>query len=149
MPVLHTPPTSPSDPMDSGNEYQPLTLSLADIAATIWAAIGDCYLGDPSRIISGYDTAWWIRCTAIPDELWQWDWVMGCCIFHYQHWLGGVEDNGLILPEQVDNTSMGLKWLREHLQTLVEEQEEGISEKMAEIEVYTGILTRLKRGRGE
>ena len=35
MPVLHTPPASPSDSQNSGNEYRPLTLSLADIAATM------------------------------------------------------------------------------------------------------------------
>ncbi|KAG1827342.1 uncharacterized protein BJ212DRAFT_1294642 [Suillus subaureus] len=35
MPVLHTSPVSPFDTKDSGNEYQPLTLSLADIAATM------------------------------------------------------------------------------------------------------------------
>jgi hypothetical protein len=35
MPELQTPPASPSDTHNSGNEYQPLTLSLADIAATM------------------------------------------------------------------------------------------------------------------
>ncbi|KAG1720024.1 hypothetical protein EDB19DRAFT_1918327 [Suillus lakei] len=56
-------------------------------------------------------------------------------------------------PKQVDETSgptlLALKWMRERLRTLVEEQQEGIREKMGEIEVYTAILTRLKRGRGE
>jgi hypothetical protein len=53
----------------------------------------------------------------------------------------------------VDDTSvpslLALKWIREHLLTLIEEQTEGIREKMVEIKVYTGILTRLNRGRGE
>lgn len=35
MPVLHTPPASPSHSHNSGDEYRPLTLSLADIAATM------------------------------------------------------------------------------------------------------------------
>ncbi|KAG2151258.1 uncharacterized protein EDB93DRAFT_1249452 [Suillus bovinus] len=109
--------------------------------------------GDPSWIISGYDTPWWMGETAIPNEPWQWDWVMTCCIFHYQHWLDGVENDGLTIPEQVDHTSvpslMGLRWIRERLLTLLEEQCEGIRDKMAEIQIYTAILDRLKRGRGE
>jgi len=35
MPVLHSPSASSSDAQNSGNEYRPLTLSLADIAATM------------------------------------------------------------------------------------------------------------------
>ncbi|KAG2126355.1 uncharacterized protein EDB93DRAFT_1109674, partial [Suillus bovinus] len=64
------------------------------------------YPGDPSRIVSGYDTPWWMGETAILDEPWQWDWVMTCCIFHYQHWLDGVENDGLTILEQVDHTSV-------------------------------------------
>ncbi|KAG2136092.1 uncharacterized protein EDB93DRAFT_1254075 [Suillus bovinus] len=108
---------------------------------------------DPSRIVSGYDTPWWMRETAIPNEPWQWDQVMTCCIFHYQHWLDGIENDGLTILEQVDHTSvpslMGLRWIRERLLTLLEEQHEGIHNKMAEIQIYTAILDRLKRGRGE
>ncbi|KAG1802813.1 uncharacterized protein HD556DRAFT_1304079 [Suillus plorans] len=111
------------------------------------------YPGDPSWIVSDYDTPWWMRQTAILNEPWQWDRVMTCCIFHYQHWLGGVEDDGLTLPEQVDQTSvpalMGLRWIREHLLTLLEEQQAGIHDKMAEMQMYTTILDRLKIGRGE
>jgi hypothetical protein len=33
--------------------------------------------------------------------------------------------------------------------TLIEDQHEGINEKMAEINMYTTILNRLKRGTGE
>jgi hypothetical protein len=66
---------------------------------------------------------------------------------------GGVEDEGLVLPEQVDETSvpslLALKWIRERLQTLIEEQQEGIRGKMAEIEGYITILKRLKRAREE
>ncbi|KAG2129237.1 uncharacterized protein EDB93DRAFT_1256298 [Suillus bovinus] len=109
--------------------------------------------GDPSQIISSYDTPWWMGETAIPNELWQWDQVMTCCIFHYQHWLDGVENDGLTIPEQVDHTSapslMGLRWIRECLLTLLEEQHEGICDKMAERQIYTAMLDRLKRGRGE
>ncbi|KAG1749478.1 hypothetical protein EDB19DRAFT_1904594 [Suillus lakei] len=227
MPVLHDPPASSSNTQTSGNEYQPLTLSLADIAATMsmaascirasitqyqtkaantnypswawimhfkaglqweitmfvtpilqysaarhiisvipslvahilqlfpqltWHMVLDhifsshlCQfhdvadLGDPSWIVSSYDTTWWIRHTAIPNELWQWDWVITCCVFHYQHWLSGIEDKGLILPDQVADTSvpslLALRWMKECLRTLIEEQQEGIHEKMAEINV--------------
>ncbi|KAG1721337.1 hypothetical protein EDB19DRAFT_1917379 [Suillus lakei] len=97
-------------------------------------------LGDPSQIVSSYDTPWWIGHTAIPNELWQWDW-------------SDIEDEGLILPEQVDETSvpslLALRWMRECLWTLIEEQQEGIREKMVEINVYTTTLSRLKRCRGE
>jgi hypothetical protein len=66
---------------------------------------------------------------------------------------GGVEDEGLVFPEQVDETSvpslLALKWIRERLQTLIEEQQEGIRGKMAEIEGYITILKRLKRAREE
>ncbi|KAG2151550.1 uncharacterized protein EDB93DRAFT_1103001 [Suillus bovinus] len=103
------------------------------------------YPGDPSRIVSSYDTPWWMGETAIPNEPWQWDRVMTCCIFHYQHWMA--------LRMMVDHTSvpsvMELRWIRERLLTLLEEQCEGIHDKMAEIQIYTAILDRLKRGRGE
>jgi len=53
----------------------------------------------------------------------------------------------------VDDTSvpslLALRWIRERLRTLIEEQQDGIHEKMAEIDVYITILKRLKRGRGE
>ncbi|KAG1725109.1 hypothetical protein EDB19DRAFT_1833914 [Suillus lakei] len=175
MSVLHAPPASPSDSQNSSNEYRPLTLHLADIAATLTMAASRIrgsisqYQSEAANtddlsaaqimhfkaglIISSYDSPWWIGHTAILNELWQWDRVFACCICHYQHWLSGIEDIGLVLPEQVDETSvptlLALKWMREHLWTLVEEQQEGIRERMAEIEVYTAILTRLKRGRGE
>ncbi|KAG2145402.1 uncharacterized protein EDB93DRAFT_1104659 [Suillus bovinus] len=86
------------------------------------------YPGDPSLIVSSHDTPWWMGETAIPNKPWQWDRVMTCCIFHYQHWLDGIENDGLTIPEQVDHTSvpslMGLRWIREHLLTLLEEQHE-------------------------
>ncbi|KAG1770775.1 hypothetical protein EV702DRAFT_1049226 [Suillus placidus] len=72
---------------------------------------------------------------------------------HFKTCRGDIEDQGLILLEQVDETSipslLALKWIRECLQTLIEEQQQGIQEKMAEIEMYTTILRRLKRDRGE
>ncbi|KAG1723309.1 uncharacterized protein EDB91DRAFT_1255704 [Suillus paluster] len=71
--------------------------------------------GNPSHIIPDYDTPWWMGHTTIPNEPWQWNRVMECCGFHYEHWLGGVEEDGLILPEMVDQTSipslMGLRWI--------------------------------------
>ncbi|KAG2132126.1 uncharacterized protein EDB93DRAFT_1255311 [Suillus bovinus] len=67
--------------------------------------------------------------------------------------MDGIENDSLTLPEQVDHTSVpsliGLRWIRERLLTLLEEQHEGIHDKMAEIQIYTAILDRLKRGRGE
>ncbi|KAG1720892.1 hypothetical protein EDB19DRAFT_1835753 [Suillus lakei] len=110
--------------------------------------------GDPSRIISSYDTPWWIGHTAIPNELWQWDRVFACCIQSLPALaIWQLRMMVSFFPEQVDETSgptlLALKWMRERLRTLVEEQQEGIREKMGEIEVYTAILTRLKRGRGE
>ncbi|KAG1740135.1 uncharacterized protein EDB91DRAFT_1082112 [Suillus paluster] len=80
---------------------------------------------DPSHIIPDYDTPWWMGHTTIPNEPWQWNRVMECCGFHYEHWLGGVEDDGLILLEM----------------------REGIRDKMGEIQMYTGILTRLQQAR--
>ncbi|KAG2063966.1 hypothetical protein BDR04DRAFT_1110830 [Suillus decipiens] len=81
----------------------------------------------PSRII---------RDNTIPNEPWQWNQIMAACVFHYQHWESGIEDDGLVLPEQVDYTSvpslMGLRWIRECLVALHEEQSQGIHEKMAE-----------------
>ncbi|KAG2349307.1 hypothetical protein BDR05DRAFT_943320 [Suillus weaverae] len=110
-------------------------------------------LGDSSRIVSEYHNPWWKGHSTIPNQPWQWDRVLASCVFHHQHWLGDVEDQGLILLEQVDETSvpslLALKWIRERLLTLIEEQQQGIQEKMAEIEMYTTILRRLKRGRGE
>ncbi|KAG1729167.1 hypothetical protein EDB19DRAFT_1832539 [Suillus lakei] len=207
MSVLHAPPASSSDSQNSGTEYRPLTLRLADIAATLTMAASrirasisqyqseaantddpsaarimhfkaglqweitysaarniisvipnrsliffSCFPSSPGTlfqinclfippmIISSYDTPWWIGHTAIPNKLWQWDRVFACCIRHYQHWL---------VDETSVQTLLALKWMRERLRTLVEEQQEGIHEKMGEIEVYTAILTRLKRGRGE
>jgi len=49
-----------------------------------------------------------------------------------------------VLPEQVDHTSVsslvGLRWIRECLVELNEEQNEGIHEKMAEVKMYTDML---------
>ncbi|KAG2126881.1 uncharacterized protein EDB93DRAFT_1109541 [Suillus bovinus] len=117
----------------------------SDQALQSRAAIGD-HCKTPTTLM-------WMGETAIPNKLWQLDRVMTCCIFHYQHWLDGIENDGLTIPEQVDHTSvpslMGLRWIRECLLTLLEEQREGIRDKMAEIQIYTAILDRLKRGRGE
>ncbi|KAG1833291.1 hypothetical protein DFJ58DRAFT_822309 [Suillus subalutaceus] len=215
MSVLHTPPTSPSNSQTSGNGFRPLTLTQADIAATMsmaasrirvsisqyqmeaahtqepsatrithfkaglqweiaysaarniisvvlspvahilqlipeltWNMVPDhifsshlCQfqdiadLGDPSRIVSTYGTQWWTGSTAIPNELWPWDQVFANCVCHYQHWLSGIEDEHLVVPEQVDESSLAmlkaLRWMRERLLT------------MAEIQMYTAVLTKL------
>ncbi|KAG1777113.1 hypothetical protein EV702DRAFT_1197434 [Suillus placidus] len=239
MSVLHTPPASPSDSQNSGNQYQPLALSLTDIAATMamaascirasisqyqteaantndpsaawimhfkaglqweiatvvmpilqysaarniisvipslvahvlrlipdytWGMVPDHIfsshlsqfddiedVGNPSRIVSDYHNPWWLGHTVIPNKPWQWDQVIASCIFHHQHWLGGVEDNALILPEQVDETSggtlSGLRWIRARLVSLIEDQREGIFDKMLEIEMYNTILRRIQSRR--
>ncbi|KAG1738329.1 uncharacterized protein EDB91DRAFT_1082727 [Suillus paluster] len=109
--------------------------------------------GEPSRIVSSYDTPWWMGDTTIPNQPWQWDRVIDSCHFHYQHWLSGVEDNGFILPEQLDGTLapslVGLKWIRERLVSLIQDHQEGIRDKMVEIDMYTDTLARLKRARGD
>ncbi|KAG1723660.1 uncharacterized protein EDB91DRAFT_1087732 [Suillus paluster] len=216
MSVLHTPPTSPSDSQNSSDGFRPLTLTPADLAATMsmaasrirasisqyqmeathteepsaawimhfkaglqweiatfvtpllqysaarniilvvpspvthilwlipeltWDMVPDdvfsshLYLGDPSRIVSTYGTQWWTGPTAIPKELWPWD-------------QSGVEDEHLVVPEQVAESSVAslkaLRWMREHLLTVIEDQQDGIHEKMAEIQMYTAVLTKLK-----
>ncbi|KAG1868657.1 hypothetical protein F4604DRAFT_1927199 [Suillus subluteus] len=87
-------------------------------------------LGDPSRIVSTYGAQWWTGPTAIPNELWPWDQVFANCVCHYQHWLSGVEDEHLVVPEQVDESSVAtlkaLKWMRERLLTVIEDQQAGI-----------------------
>ncbi|KAG1722959.1 uncharacterized protein EDB91DRAFT_1255822 [Suillus paluster] len=109
--------------------------------------------GEPSWIVSSYDTPWWMGDTTIPNQPWQWDRVIDSCHFHYQHWLSGVEDNGFILPEQLDGTPapslVGLKWIRERLVSLIQDHQEGIRDKMVEIDMYTDTLARLKRARGD
>ncbi|KAG1724141.1 uncharacterized protein EDB91DRAFT_1255360 [Suillus paluster] len=88
-------------------------------------------LGDPSRI-----------------ELWAWDQVFANCVCHYQHWLSGIEDKHLVVPKQVAESSVAslkaLRWMRERLLTVIEDQQDGIREKMAEIQMYTAVLTKLK-----
>ncbi|KAG1750575.1 uncharacterized protein EDB91DRAFT_1244158 [Suillus paluster] len=236
MSVSHTPPTSPSDSQNSSDGFQPLTLTLADLAATMsmaasrirasisqyqmeathteepsaarimhfkaglqweiatfvtpllqysaarniilvvpspvthilrlipeltWNMVPDdvfsshlckfhdvADLGDPSRIVSTYGTQWWTGPTAILKELWAWDQVFANCVCHYQHWLSGIEDEHLVVPEQVAESSVAslkaLRWMREHLLTVIEDQQDGIHEKMAEIQMYTAVLTKLK-----
>ncbi|KAG1850238.1 hypothetical protein DFJ58DRAFT_888370 [Suillus subalutaceus] len=93
-----------------------------------------CRSGDPSRIVSTYGTPWWTGSTAIPNELWPWD-------------QSGFEDEHLVVPEQVDESSLAmlkaLRWMRERLLTVIEDQQAGIREKMAEIQMYTAVLTKL------
>ncbi|KAG2356504.1 hypothetical protein BDR07DRAFT_1380757 [Suillus spraguei] len=109
-------------------------------------------LGHPSQIIPSYDTTWWMGHIAILNEPWQWGQIMRSCVAHYQHWMEtGVEDDDLVLPEVNDSLGpsvMGLKLIQACLVALMEEQDEGIHEKMAEVKMYTDMLQRLKRGRG-
>jgi hypothetical protein len=43
---------------------------------------------------------------------------------------------------------MGLRWMQEHLEALMEEQDEGIQDKMAEVKIYTAMLEKLRRAKG-
>ncbi|KAG2115028.1 hypothetical protein DEU56DRAFT_933157 [Suillus clintonianus] len=95
----------------------------------------DSDLGDPSRIVSCYGAQWWTGTTEIPQEVWEWD-------------LSGVENERIVVPEKVADTSVAslkaLRWMRERLLTVIQDQQDGIREKMAEIEMYTAVLTKLK-----
>ncbi|KAG2113687.1 hypothetical protein DEU56DRAFT_956017 [Suillus clintonianus] len=108
----------------------------------------DSDLGDPSRIVSCYGAQWWTGTTEIPQEVWEWDLVFANCICHYQYWLSGVENERIVVPEKVADTSVAslkaLRWMRERLLTVIQDQQDGIREKMAEIEMYTAVLTKLK-----
>ncbi|KAG1886699.1 hypothetical protein F4604DRAFT_1917520 [Suillus subluteus] len=108
--------------------------------------------GHPSRIVSNYECPWWKGSGTIPDQPWQWDEVMASCISHFQCWVFGVEDDGLVLPEKLPDTSapplMGLRWIRERMVSLMQEQDEAIEAKMAEVKMYTGMLEKLKRAKG-
>ena len=58
----------------------------------------------------------------------------------------------MVLPETVEPSSfpplVGLRWIREHMVTLMEEQDDGIQAKMGEVKRYTEMLERLKRAKG-
>lgn len=58
----------------------------------------------------------------------------------------------MVLPETVKDTSfpplVGLRWIRERMVTLMEEQDDGIQAKMGEVKRYTEMLERLKRAKG-
>ncbi|KAG1798283.1 uncharacterized protein HD556DRAFT_1440623 [Suillus plorans] len=81
-----------------------------------------------------------------------WDEIMASCVSHYQYWALNVEDDALVLPEKLRNTStpplMGLRWIKEHMEALMEEQDEGIKAKMAEVKMYTDMLEKLRKGKG-
>ncbi|KAG1834325.1 hypothetical protein DFJ58DRAFT_821613, partial [Suillus subalutaceus] len=176
MSVLHTPPTSPSNSQTSGNGFRPLTLTQADIAATIVhlsISDGGCHTQEPSatRITHFKAGLQWEIATfvtpilqysaarniisvvpspvahilqLIPELTWNMvpdhifsshlcqfqdvadlgdppalypPMVFANCVCHYQHWLSGVEDERLVVPEQVDESSLAtlkaLRWMRE------------------------------------
>ncbi|KAG2154300.1 uncharacterized protein EDB93DRAFT_1248496 [Suillus bovinus] len=147
MPELYPSPASTSDNQNSLNEYRPLTLTPADISATMSMSTSCIHLP-----ISGGGC----KQQSSPigsDQALQSQAAMEDYYFCHTHPPDGIDNDGLTIPEQVDHTSVpsliGLRWIREHLLTLLEEQREGIRDKMAEIQIYTVILDRLKRGRGE
>ncbi|KAG2336347.1 hypothetical protein BDR05DRAFT_1005946 [Suillus weaverae] len=64
----------------------------------------------------------------------------------------GVEDDTLVLPEKLKNPlnapPTGLRWMKSRMESLLEEQDEGIQDKMAEVKMYTDMLEKLKRANG-
>ncbi|KAG2341294.1 hypothetical protein BDR05DRAFT_949879 [Suillus weaverae] len=42
----------------------------------------------------------------------------------------------------------GLRWMKSRMESLLEEQDEGIQDKMAEVKMYTDMLEKLKRANG-
>ncbi|KAG1765472.1 hypothetical protein EV702DRAFT_1204568 [Suillus placidus] len=42
----------------------------------------------------------------------------------------------------------GLRWMESRMESLLEEQDEGIQDKMAEVKMYTDMLEKLKRANG-
>ncbi|KAG1763342.1 hypothetical protein EV702DRAFT_1205685 [Suillus placidus] len=108
--------------------------------------------GHASRIVSQYVCPWWMGNMRIPDEPWHWDVVMASCISHHQCWVHGVEDDTLVLPEKLKNPlnapPTGLRWMKSRMESLLEEQDEGIQDKMAEVKMYTDMLEKLKRANG-
>ncbi|KAG1809520.1 hypothetical protein EV424DRAFT_1349947 [Suillus variegatus] len=173
-------PASTSGTLNARSHYQPLKLSLATISCTlamagsqVHACISQyqteaannglssdqmkCFkarlqweMNNLSRLLS--TCPWWMGNTTIPNQPWQWDEIMASCISHYQYWALGVEDDALVLPEKLKNTStpplMGLRCIKEHMEALMEEQDEGIQAKMAEVNMYTDMLEKLRRGKG-
>ena len=63
-----------------------------------------------------------------------------------------VEDDALVLPEKLKNTLtaplMGLRFIKERMEALLEEQDQGIKDKMAEVKMYTDMLEKLRKGKG-
>ncbi|KAG1893910.1 uncharacterized protein F5891DRAFT_1195837 [Suillus fuscotomentosus] len=108
--------------------------------------------GHPSRIVFTYTCPWWMGNTTIPDQPWQWDEIMASCVSHYQYWALNVEDDALVLPEKLKNTLtpplMGLRFIKEHMEALMEEQDQGIKAKMGEVKMYTDMLEKLRKGKG-
>ncbi|KAG2062394.1 hypothetical protein BDR06DRAFT_1016328 [Suillus hirtellus] len=108
--------------------------------------------GHLSRIVFAYTCPWWMGNTTIPDQPWQWDEIMASCISHYQYWVLNVEDDALVLPEKLKNTStpplMALRFIKECMEALMEEQDQGIKAKMGEVKMYTDMLEKLRKGKG-
>ncbi|KAG1894213.1 uncharacterized protein F5891DRAFT_1195499 [Suillus fuscotomentosus] len=108
--------------------------------------------GHLSQIVFAYTCPWWMGNTTIPDQPWQWDEIMASCVSHYQYWALNVEDDALVLPEKLKNTLtpplMGLRFIKEHMEALMEEQDQGIKAKMGEVKMYTDMLEKLRKGKG-
>lgn len=43
---------------------------------------------------------------------------------------------------------MGLRFIKERMEALLEEQDQGIKDKMAEVKMYTDMLEKLRKGKG-
>ena len=43
---------------------------------------------------------------------------------------------------------MGLRFIKERMEALLEEQDQGIEAKMGEVKMYTDMLEKLRKGKG-
>ncbi|KAG2340557.1 hypothetical protein BDR05DRAFT_1002379 [Suillus weaverae] len=124
-----------------------------DVFSSHLCAFNDeAHLGHASQIVSQYVCPWWMGNMRIPDEPWHWDVVMASRISHHQCWAHGVKDDALVLPKKLKNPlstpPTGLRWMKSRMEALLEEQDEGIQDKMAEVKMYTDMLEKLKRANG-
>ncbi|KAG1894927.1 uncharacterized protein F5891DRAFT_1194742 [Suillus fuscotomentosus] len=131
---------STSGTLNPGSHYRPLKLSLATISCTL-AMAGS-------------------RVRAIISQYWMEAANNGLSADRIKYFKAGlqwemnlnVEDDALVLPEKLKNTStpplMGLRFIKEHMEALLEEQDQGIEAKMGEVKMYTDMLEKLRKGKG-
>ncbi|KAG1783669.1 hypothetical protein EV702DRAFT_1190693 [Suillus placidus] len=154
MSATHASTSGTPNPRD---HYQPLKLSLATISCTL-AMAALCV----RACISQYQTeaANSIHLSSDLVEYFkaglQWEmntFVTPVLQYSAAHNIAhGVEDDALVLLEKLENPlsapPTGLRWMKSRMEALLEEQDEGIQDKMAEVKMYTEMLEKLKRANG-